>query len=146
VNLAPPPRGSIIRYAYLWAAESGWGKEEARKERPALVLTLAVREADGAIHVLALAITHTPPPDPAAAVELPQRVKDRLGLDASASWIVTTEANAFVWPGPDIRPVPGRKPQTVIYGQIPSELLQKVARSFLANRQRQRTRLIQRTR
>lgn len=145
MNLAPPPRGSIIRYAYLWAAEKDRGQEEANKERPALVLTLAVREADGAIHVLALAVTHTPPPDPAAAVELPQRVKDRLGLDASASWIVTTEANAFVWPGPDIRPVPGRKPPTVIYGQIPSELLRRVARSFLANRQRQRTSLIQRT-
>lgn len=32
---------------------------------------------------------------------------------------VTTEANAFIWPGPDIRPVPGRTPTTMIYGRVP---------------------------
>jgi hypothetical protein len=38
--------------------------------------------------------------------------KRRLGLDAEQSWIMITEANGFVWPGPDLRPVPGRDGST----------------------------------
>lgn len=58
---------------------------------------------------------------------------------------MTTEANAFLWPGPDIRPVPGRTPTTMIYGRIPDNLLRSVARSYLANREKQRNQLIRRT-
>jgi hypothetical protein len=140
-----PERGSVIRYAYLWADESRRGREEGRKDRPALVLALSVKEADGAIHVLVLAVTHTPPTDPADAVPFPPAAKRRIGLDDAPSWIVTTEANAFIWPGPDVRPVPGRKPPTMIYGKIPDTLLRRVARSYLLNRQKQRSRLVSRT-
>jgi hypothetical protein len=80
------------------------------------------------------------------AVALPLALKRRLKLDDEASWIVTTEANAFIWPGPDIRPIPKRKPPSIVYGKIPEDLLQEVARSFLANRKRQRAELIPRSR
>ena len=140
-----PDRGSIIRYVYLWADESLRGQEEGRKDRPALVLALSVKDVDGAINVLVLAVTHTPPTDPADVVPFPQDAKRRIGLDDAPSWIVTTEANAFIWPGPDIRPVPGRVPTTMIYGRIPDALLQQVARSYLLNRQKQRSRLVPRT-
>lgn len=146
MNLTPPERGSIIRYAYLWADEHRRGREEARKDRPALVLALAVRRDDGQTELLVLAITHSPPADPSEAVALPVAIKRRLRLDDDASWIVTTEANAFVWPGPDIRPIPGRNPLRVVYGKIPESLLQAVARSFLANRKRQRAEFVARTR
>lgn len=140
-----PERGSVIRYAYLWADESARGHEEGRKDRPALVLALSIKEADGTTKVLVLAVTHTPPADPADAVAFPQDIKRRLGLDDLPSWIVTTEANAFIWPGPDVRPVPGRTPGTVIYGRVPDSLLRQVARSYLANREKQRSRLVPRT-
>ena len=140
-----PERGSVIRYAYLWADESARGQEEGRKDRPAMVLALSVKKADGTTEVLVLAVTHTPPADPADAVAFPQDIKRRLGLDDIPSWIVTTEANAFIWPGPDVRPVPGRTPRTVIYGRVPDGLLRQVARSYLANRERQRSRLVPRT-
>ena len=110
-----------------------------------MVLALSIKEADGTTEILALAVTHTPPADPTDAVAFPQDIKRRLGLDDVPSWIVTTEANAFIWPGPDVRPVPGRTPRTVIYGKVPDGLLRQVARSYLANRERQRSRLVPRT-
>jgi hypothetical protein len=129
----------------LWADAEAHGREEAEKDRPVLVLALAAREADSAAEILVLAITHTPPSDPADAVSLPSDVKRRIGLDASPSWVVTTEANAFDWPGPDIRPISGRTPTTMTYGRVPPGFLTRVATSYLANRERQRRRLVRRT-
>jgi hypothetical protein len=34
-------------------------------------------------------------------------VKRHLGLDGERSWIVLDEINDFIWPGHDLRPVPG---------------------------------------
>lgn len=145
MKLSPPERGSVIRYAYLWASEHRRGKDEARKDRPALVLALSVIEESGSISVLVLAITHAQPAREDDGIRLPDAVKRQLGLDEAApSWIVTTEANAFVWPGPDLRPIPRRKPAKVIYGKIPAALLRRVAQSYLANRERQRATLVRR--
>jgi len=140
-----PERGSVIRYSYLWADENARGREEGRKDRPALVLALSFKEADGTTEVLVVAVTHTPPVTANDAVAFPQDIKRDLGLDDEPSWIVTTEANAFIWPGPDIRPVPDRVPTTVIYGRVPNGLLRRVAQSYLANRDRQRSQLVPRT-
>lgn len=142
MKLTPPERGSVIRYAYLWANEHNRGQEDARKDRPSLVVALSVHREDGNTEVLALAITHTRLFDTSQAIILPADVKKHLGLDTEPSWIVTTEANAFIWPGPDIRPIPGRKPSAFVYGRIPDGLLSKVAQSFLANRNRQRAAMI----
>lgn len=140
-----PEHGSVIRYSYLWAEENARGQEEGWKDRPALVLALSIKEACGNIEVLVLAVTHTPTTNAADAVVFPQDIKRLLGLDDAPSWIVTTEANAFTWPGPDVRPVPGRMPTTVIYGRVPNGLLRQVARSYLVNRGKQRSRLVPRT-
>ena len=145
MSLPPPRRGDVIRYSYLWADESASGREEARKDRPAVVLALSVMAESSQTRVLALAVTHTPPRDPADAVPFPAHLKTAIGLDDSPAWIVTTEGNAFVWPGPDLRPVPGRLPRVVVYGGVPANLLQKVAQFYLANCVRQRARLVRRT-
>jgi hypothetical protein len=145
VTTGLPERGSVIRYAYLWADQKARGQEEGEKDRPALVLAVSVKAVDGRTEVLVLAITHRPPAGPADSVAVPQEVKRRIGLDDAPAWIVTTEANAFVWPGPDIRPVPGRTPATLVYGHVPDRLLRRVARSYLANRDKQRRRLVPRS-
>jgi len=145
LSYPPPERGSVIRYAYLWADENAAGQEEGRKDRPVLALALSVNQQDGATRLLVLPITHSPRTNPLDAVAIPSEVKRRLGLDDAPAWIVTTEANAFAWPGPDIRPIPGRRPSTAVYGRVPDSLLQRVARSFLANRERQQSRLVPRT-
>lgn len=75
----------------------------------------------------------------------PACLKAAIGLDDRPAWIVTPEANAFDWPGPDIRPVPGRVPPAVVYGRISTVLTRKMIESYLANRTRQRAALVPRT-
>jgi hypothetical protein len=110
-----------------------------------VVVAVSVTAGLSQPQVLVLAVTHTPPNDPFDAVALPNHLKAAVGLDDRPAWIVTTEGNAFVWPGPDIRPVPGRVPPVVVYGRMPTALMRKVVESYLANRTRQRARLVQRT-
>lgn len=108
-------------------------------------MALVVRQKDGLSRLLVLPITHRAPADPEDAVPIPARVKRDIGMDDAPSWIVTTEANVFVWPGPDIRPVPGRRPLTPIYGRVPASLLAHAAAPYLANRERRRNRLVPRS-
>jgi hypothetical protein len=108
-------------------------------------LALAVRAAARETDVLVLAVTHTPPRDKLDAIPFPEAEKRRLGLDGIAAWTVATEGNSFVWPGPDVRPVPGRPTGTRMYGQVSSALLQLDARAYLGNRERQRGRLVARS-
>ena len=144
--MAPPPSpGSVIRYSYLWADEQRRGIEEGRKDRPTLVLALVVAEHEGKAEVLVAAISHSAPAAPTDAVELPAEVKRNLGLDDHASWIVTTEANVFLWPGPDVRPIPGRTPVTLVYGRVPRNILVRAVRSYLANRARNHAKRVVRT-
>ena len=137
MKLAEPKVGSVIRYAYLWHDQAASGAAEGSKDRPALVLALAIVRASGETEVLVLAITHAPPRRKTDAVELSEPVRRRLGLDDEDAWVVTTEANVFVWPGPDLRPVPGKRPSTAFYGEVPMSVLKAVAASYLANRKRQ---------
>lgn len=76
-----------------------------------------------------LPITHTPPADPADAIEIPVAVKARLRLDNQRSWIVLTESNRFVWPGPDLRAV---DTETGYFGPLPPALFAEVKRRFVA--------------
>jgi hypothetical protein len=133
----------LVRYAYLWSEESTCGQEEG-KDRPVVVLGVRSNES-GEAEVLVVAMTHTPPTDSGAAMPFPDGEKQALGLDDGATWIVTTEANAFTWPGPDIRLVPGRTPSTVVYGRVSQGLLGRVAKSYLENRERQRAQRVERT-
>lgn len=75
-------------------------------------------------------ITHTPPGD-GHGVELPARTCARLGLDDQAPcWIITTEMNQFVWPGPDIRKTPSGR---YSYGLLPASLFNQVRKQLLVN-------------
>jgi hypothetical protein len=145
VTLPPPQRGDVIRYSYLWADENAKGRDEGRKDRPAVVLALSVMQARGRTRVMVLAVTHSPPRDDTDAVPLSAETRKVVGLGDDPAWVVTTEANSFVWPGPDVRPVPNRRPRVVVYGRLPMTVLRAVAASFLANRERQRARLVNRT-
>jgi hypothetical protein len=100
VELPDPQPGLVIRYSYLWQSEFVAGRDEGVKDRPAAIIAAIVSETDGHKRVLVLPITHTPPQDPTAAIELPAPVKRRLGLDAEQSWILISEANEFIWRDP----------------------------------------------
>ena len=77
-------------------------------------------------------VTHTPPGDPALSIEIPLRIKRHLGLDDARSWIVLEELNDFVWPGYDLRPVPGLRPASMSYGVLPPRFFNLVREAFLA--------------
>ncbi len=79
-----------------------------------------------------LPVTHTPPDNPQLAVEIPAAVKRRIGLDDTRSWVVLTEANRFVWPGPDLRPRRRGDAASIVYGPLPYGLFETVRLRFIA--------------
>jgi hypothetical protein len=86
----------------------------------------------GATRVLVLPVTHTAPEYPELAVELPPRVKARLRLDSTRSWVIVSEWNEFVWPGPDLRRAPACDEGSVAYGMLPPNLFAIIRDRFVA--------------
>jgi hypothetical protein len=75
-------------------------------------------------------ITHTPPKSD-HGIQVPARTCQRLGLDEQAPcWVITTEMNQFVWPGPDIRKAPSGQHS---YGLMPAVLFEQIKKQLLAN-------------
>ena len=101
--LPEPQAGLVIRYSYLWHSEFLEGREDGVKDRPCAIVAAIKQDADGDTRVLVLPVTHSPPAKGTPAVEIPATIKKRLKLDAERSWIVLSEWNEFVWPGPDLR-------------------------------------------
>ncbi|MBX3483271.1 growth inhibitor PemK [Phenylobacterium sp.] len=125
MSFPEPVPGLVIRYAFLWRDAALRGEEEGRKDRPCAIVVTSFTAAGERV-VVALPITHSPPLRADLAVEIPMETKVRLGLDVERSWIVVTDANRFVWPGPDLRPrVPGA-PETVAYGILPRALFREL--------------------
>lgn len=124
MSLPVPVPGLVIRYTYLWSEEHLRGQEEGVKDRPCAVI-LVTGDERGERMVTVLPITHSPPANPALAVEIPHATKRRLGLDDQRSWIVLTEANRFVWPGPDLRPAQPGELASVAYGLLPRALFKE---------------------
>lgn len=149
--LPEPQGGLVISYAYLWRHESEAGQIEGVKNRPCAIVLVVRRE--GAIPargsdatakppetltiVTVAPITHTPPHDPAAAIEIPARVKQHLGLDSERSWIIFDEFNEFAWPGFDLRPVAG-KPGRYDYGFLPPALYRTIIERIIELRRHRR--------
>ena len=106
-------------------------------------MVVLVRIVEGEFTRLIVApITHSEAP-PGGGVLVPPAVKRHLGLDDQPSWIVTTEVNQFIWPGPDIRPARGS--DTPLYGAIPARLFDQVKLQILANHQARQTSVVKRT-
>lgn len=125
-----PKVGWLLSFSYLWADEFSRGGEEGVKNRPC-VLVAATRRENDQIVAIVVPVTHSPPADPAIAIELPAATKARLGLDAERSWIVCDEANVFAWPGPDVRAAVGRTPASIWYGPLPPKLFAAVREKLL---------------
>ena len=73
-----------------------------------------------------LPITHSPPDQSIRAIEIPLKVKQRLGLDDDRSWVVVSEWNEFIWPGPDLRRLPNSDDTSVAYGMLPPGLFSAI--------------------
>ena len=125
----------------MWADEAERGQEEGLKDRPAVVVLAKTVRGDRP-ELLVAPVTHSEPAD-GTVVEVPGRVKRHLGLDDERSWIVTTELNRFLWPGPDIRPAKGS--QTPLYGAIPAKLFDQVKRAISEQASAERMRIPKRS-
>ena len=140
---APVP-GLVIRYGYLWRGEQARGQEGGVKDRPCAVVLVTSGTASDRI-VTVLPITHVPPSDPSLSVEIPAATKRRLGLDDHASWVVLTEANRFVWPGPDLRPSRPGDPASIAYGPLPYALFERIRRKLIDALRASAVRVVRRT-
>jgi hypothetical protein len=80
--------------------------------------------------VTVLPVTPAPPSQPALAI--PPATKRRLGLDDRQSWVVLSEANRFIWPGPDLRPAQRGDAASIAYGQLPYALFEQIRQKFIA--------------
>lgn len=144
MSFPEPYPGLVIRYSYLWKREHDQGREEGSKDRPCAIVMSVVNE-DGEQELLVLPITHAPPSNPADAIEIPPQTKNRLGLDFDRSWIAISEANEFTWPGPDLRPIPGRDESTIAYGALPPRFFAHVRDQFLERSRREKSARVSRT-
>lgn len=120
-----PEPGMVISYAYLWRYEHKQGKEEGRKNRPCVII-LAVENKDSEVQVTVAPVTHHAPDSKEDGIEIPLKVKKHLGLDTEHSWVITKEVNQFIWPGYDLRPIPGAKKGNYYYGFLPPKLFDNI--------------------
>ncbi len=125
MSLPDPTPGLVISYAYPWHDEARRGQEEGSKDRPCVIVLSAIHGPSGTVVTVA-PVTHHPPLDQAAAIELPAITKRRLGLDDDPSWVVVSEVNRFHWPGPEVRPIPGSDPPNFRYGLLPARLFLRI--------------------
>jgi hypothetical protein len=143
VNWPVPRPGLVIRYPYLWECEALEGREEGVKDRPCAVI-LAASNEQGEERVQVLPMAHTQPADRSTAVEIPTAVKKRLGLDSERSWMIVTELNEFIWPGPDLRPAVSGDLASVAHGFLPPRLFRAVRDRYLALDATRRLKRVQR--
>jgi hypothetical protein len=132
-----PQPTDVLSYAYLWAREAALGRDDAAKDRP-VVVVLATITREHIVEVVVAPVTTQPPRSSDDSVEMPSTVKANLGLDDQRCWIMTSEVNRFIWPGPDIRPINKREGRSPYYGKIPAKLLEamrvKIQRQIDAGR------------
>jgi hypothetical protein len=129
MDIPIPEAGLVISYAYLWHREHAAGRDEGRKDRPAVIVLAVEGDARGPV-VTVVPITHAAPLVPEHAFEIPLAVKRHLGLDDARSWVVVSEGNEFLWPGYDLRKVPGT--DSYQYGFIPPRFFDRIITAFVA--------------
>ena len=133
----------MIRYAFLWSHEARQGACEGRKDRPAAIVVATRKDEQGDIRVIVAPITHEPPKDVHASIEIPAKDAAALGLDGERHWIRLDELNRFAWPGFDLRPIPA-KPTSYDYGMMPESLYTRMKTGILERQRARSTKILDR--
>jgi hypothetical protein len=107
-----------------------------------VVVIAALDQPDGT-RLFVAPVTHTPPERAVDGVEIPANVKKQLGLDRERSWIIVTELNRFIWPGPDVRPAPDN--ESPFYDALPDWLFEQVRQGMLRLAESGRLKVTRRT-
>jgi len=147
VALPTPEPGLVIRYSYLWHSESIKGRLEGIKDRPCAIV-IATRDAHNKSLVSVVPITHTKPSKLDEAIEIPRATKTRLGLSDNVderSWVILSEINRFIWPGPDLRSITHNKTDVYDYGLLPPAFYDQLKNKLLEVIRKSRTSVVKRT-
>jgi hypothetical protein len=144
VTLPEPRPGLVIRYSFLWSHESLRGALEGSKDRPCAIVVAARRAVSGDIQVVVAPITHSPPADPSASMELSAQVCQSLDFDAGRHWLRFDELNSFIWPGYDLRPRTDRR-GGYEYGMLPQPIFEQLRRSVIERQRLRRAKVVPRT-
>jgi hypothetical protein len=120
----------VVSYSFLWKREQEKAESSGRKNKPAAIVVIRSDLGPGE-RVYVVPITHFGPAQgDQTKIAIPQVVTQRLGLDEERSWIDISEYNAFVWPGPDLRPTRTSRgaqgQQTCLYGFLPRKFFAKI--------------------
>ena len=107
-----------------------------------MVVVARIDRATGAL-IFVAPITHSAPENPADGIEVPANAKKQLGLDQDRSWIMVNELNRFIWPGPDVRPVPGS--DAPFYDALPDWLFEQVRQGVLGHNAANKLHITKRT-
>lgn len=124
MTLPAPEPGLVIRYSFLWSHEAEAGADEGSKDRPCAIVVAAALGETGDITVLVAPITHALPEED-DSIPIPPQAARALGLDGADHWIRVDELNEFIWPGYDLRPIPGRA-DAYAYGLLPKALYERL--------------------
>ena len=142
--LPEPEAGLVVRYEYVWASQAGRAANadaaNADKDHPACILAAWRDTEDGAIAVIYLPISHTPPVPPDIGIELTPAAKKAAGLDVRPQWVLVSQANKDDW-GFDLRQIPGR-PGIFHYGYLPPAMFETIKAAFLSTYRARRVKLI----
>ncbi len=144
MSLPDPVPGTVIRYEFLWSHERNAGRVDAIKSRPCAIVVAVPKGVDGSVQTVVAPITHTPPDDPDASIEIPAQTCRALGLDDGRHWVRIDELNSFIWPGLDLRPIPGGSGEYV-YGLMPRDLFERVRTGILDRQTARKGRLVPRS-
>jgi len=139
MSLPAPEPGLVISYNYLWHREFEAGALDGRKTRPAVIVLTTASDLDGTISVVVLPITHTAPRHAGSAVAIPAAVKRHLGLDPEPAWVVVSEGNEFIWPGYDLRRIPGG--ERFAFGYLPPRFFGTIVAAFIEWSKQARTQI-----
>jgi len=143
VTLPEPRPGLVIRYGFLWSHEASQGALEASKDRPCAIVVATRKQPSGDIRVVVAPITHSPPDDVSASLEMSADICRALDLDDERHWLRFDELNSFIWPGYDLRPRPGR-PLRYDYGMLPQALFERLRKGVLERQRERRSRIMPR--
>jgi len=141
MSLPVPKPGLVIRYGFLWSSEEAEGATEGSKDRPCAIVVATRRDTNDDIDTIVAPITHRPPEDPTASIEIPASTCKRLGLDSGRHWLRLDELNRFAWPGYDLRPIPGEAGR-YDYGMLPRRLFQQLRDGILARQKARKRRIV----
>jgi uncharacterized protein YifN (PemK superfamily) len=142
MKLPNPEVGLVFPYYYLWRREHERGEESGRKSRPCILIVVAAIAKGNRQTVIAVPVTTQKPDSTRSYVEIPDRVRRHLGLNAPQCWVICDEYNQFDWPSPDLSTTTSGNRS---FGNIPTALIQMIRNEVQAAMKRGRLKKVPRT-